>query len=190
MLIGYARVSTGEQNLDLQIDALTKAGCEKIITDKISSTKNKRKGLDKLNEILREGDTLIIWRLDRLFGGLVQQLIGMLELEKKGIKLQSLNEKIDTETPAGKLHLQMMGVWNEYRLSFIRHNANAGLAAARARGIVGGRKNKLNEKQIRQLKELYAQQVISIKEIAEIMGIHRSTLYNYINKEKNKGAKK
>ena len=188
MLIGYARVSTGEQNLDLQLDALNKAGCEQIITDKISSTKDKRPGFDKLWEILRANDTLVIWRLDRLCASLVQLLQTIEKLKERKIYLHSLNESIDTTTPAGQLMLQVFGAMNEFRINVIQQNTRVGLAAARARGKMGGRKHKLDAEQQQRLRELYESKTISIKEICILLGISNKTLYNYLN-DQQKGAK-
>lgn len=180
MLIGYARVSTHEQNLQLQLDALEKAGCEKIITDKISGSKDKREGLEKLWEILREKDTLVIWRLDRLSRSLKHLLQIITDLKEKGIELKSLNESIDTNTPAGQLMLQVFGALNEFQRNIIVENTKAGLAAARARGKTGGAKFKLDEAQVKMITELYNGKNTPVKDICKLVGITKPTLYRYI----------
>ena len=134
MLIGYARVSTHEQNLDLQIDALKVVGCEKIFTDKISTLKAERKGLQEALDFLRPGDVLVVWKLDRL-GRTLKQLIELIAMfNQKGIGFKSLKETIDTTTSTGKLVFHIFAALAEFERDIIRERTNAGLQAARARG--------------------------------------------------------
>jgi DNA invertase Pin-like site-specific DNA recombinase len=134
MKIGYARVSTAEQNLDLQRDALKAAGCEKVITDKASGATAARPGLEKVKELLRAGDTLVVWRLDRL-GRSLRDLIGwMTYLDEEKVGLLSLHEAIDTTTTSGKLTFHLFGALAEFERNLIRERTQAGLTAARARG--------------------------------------------------------
>ena len=155
MKIGYARVSTQDQNLDLQKDALDKAGCTKIFVDEISGTVAQRAGLDKAKEVLRKGDVLIVWRLDRL-GRSIRDLIDWVNhLEEEGIGFKSLQESIDTTTSSGKLVFHIFAALAEFERNLIRERTNAGLAAARARGRVGGRKKSLKAKERKRAVEMY-----------------------------------
>ena len=183
MKIGYARVSTAEQNLDLQKDALEKAGCKKIFVDEVSGTVAKREGLEKAKEILRQGDVLIVWRLDRL-GRSIRDLISWVEyLEEEKIGLQSLQESIDTTTSSGKLVFHLFAALAEFERNLIRERTNAGLAAARARGRLGGRKKSLNKKERKKVIEMYNRRNHTVKEICKMMGITKPTLYAYIREE-------
>src|SRR3954466_11684681 len=139
MLIGYARVSTNDQTLDLQQDALTKAGCEKIFTDTVSGATTERKGLDQALTKLRAGDTLTVWRLDRLGRSLPHLITTITSLEKQGIGFKSLTENIDTTTSGGKLIFHIFGALAEFERNLIRERTLAGLEAARARGRTGGK---------------------------------------------------
>jgi DNA invertase Pin-like site-specific DNA recombinase len=180
MRIGYARVSTAEQNLDLQRDALKRAGCEKIIEDTASGRKMHRSGLERVQELLRPGDVLAVWRLDRL-GRSLRHLIDLIaELEDQGIGFQSVTEAIDTTTPGGKLVFHIFGALAEFERNLIRDRTHAGLAAARARGRKGGRRKKLSDKQSALLVELYRRKKDSIDEICKIFSISRPTLYKYV----------
>ena len=134
MLIGYARVSTHDQTLALQQDALTKAGCNKIFTDKASGAKTERKGLDEALNYVRKGDTLVVWRLDRLGRSLPHLITTMTALEERGIGFKSLTENIDTTTSGGKLIFHIFGALAEFERNLIRERTQAGLTAARARG--------------------------------------------------------
>lgn len=184
MKIGYARVSTHDQNLDLQKDALEKAGCEKIFVDEISGTVAKREGLEKAREILRKDDVLIVWRLDRL-GRSIRNLIDWVTtLEEEGIGFKSLQESIDTTTSSGKLVFHIFAALAEFERNLIRERTNAGLAAARARGRLGGRKKSLNAKQRQQAVEMYERKNQTVKQICEMMNITKPTLYAYIREEK------
>src|SRR5438552_7799221 len=139
MLIGYARVSTQEQTLDLQKDALEKIGCSKIFTDVISGAKAERKGLEEAQNFLREGDTLVVWRLDRLGRSLKHLIETITELNNRKIGFKSIQENIDTTTSGGKLVFHIFGALAEFEREIIRERTQAGLTAARARGRLGGR---------------------------------------------------
>jgi len=180
MKVGYARVSTAEQNLDLQCDALNAAGCEKVITDKASGTVVARPGLEKLKEQLRAGDTLVVWRLDRL-GRSLRDLIGwMTYLEEAKVGLLSLHEAIDTTTTSGKLTFHLFGALAEFERSLIRERTQAGLAAARARGKKGGRPTALSKDKRELAVKLYYENQVPIAKICTMLGISKPTLYAYI----------
>jgi len=180
MLIGYARVSTDDQHLDLQRDALKAAGCERIIEEKASGGKVDRVGLVHLVELLRAGDTVVIWRLDRL-GRSLKDLIQLVErFEAAGVGLRSLHEQIDTASSGGRLVFHVFGALAEFERNLIRERTNAGLAAARARGRMGGRKPALNEDKRALALALHAGKQHTIKQICSMMGISKSTLYNYL----------
>jgi DNA invertase Pin-like site-specific DNA recombinase len=181
MLIGYARVSTHEQNLDMQKDALKKADCEKIFTDKVTGVAANRPGIDEALSYLREGDTLVVWRLDRL-GRSLKNLIEMVgNLEKNKIGFQSLQESINTTNSGGKLIFHIFGALAEFERNLIQERTKAGLAAARARGKKGGRPKALNDKERDVVIRLYNERKNSIKEICQIMKISKPTLYNYLH---------
>ena len=183
MKIGYARVSTQEQNLDLQKDALDKAGCKKIFVDEISGTVAKREGLEKAKEVLRQGDVLIVWRLDRL-GRSIRDLIDWVNhLEEEGIGFKSLQESIDTSTSSGKLIFHIFAALAEFERNLIRERTNAGLAAARARGRLGGRKKSLTAKERKRAVEMYQRKNQTVIQICEMMNITKPTLYAYIREE-------
>jgi DNA invertase Pin-like site-specific DNA recombinase len=180
MLIGYARVSTDDQNLDLQRDALEKLGCEKIYTDQQSGASTERLGLAGVLETARRGDTLVVWRLDRL-GRSLKQLIYLVEkLDQRGIGLRSVQENIDTTTSGGRLVFHLFGALAEFERNVIRERTQAGLAAARARGRQGGRPKRLSPHQRELLLRLHQERRHSIAEICQILGISKSTLYNYL----------
>ena len=181
MLIGYARVSTHEQNLDLQTDALKKAGCEQIYTDTISGAKKERPGLKEAISHLRKKDKLVVWKLDRL-GRSLRHLIDVVnELNEKEIGFQSLQENIDTTTTGGKLTFHIFGALAEFERDLIRERTQAGLAAARARGRKGGRKRVMTDKQVKMAKALRKDPKNTIKDICETLGVSRSTLYRYLD---------
>ena len=182
LCIGYARVSTHEQSLDSQIDNLKQVGCQRIYFDKVSGSKADRPELNRLRESLRSGDTLVVWRLDRL-GRSLRDLIDWVKwLEETGVTLHSLNEQIDTSHHTGKLVFHLFAALAEFERDLIRERTLAGLAAARARGRLGGRKAKLNASDIRQLKAMHKDHSISIGEICERFGIAKTTLYRYLRK--------
>jgi DNA invertase Pin-like site-specific DNA recombinase len=179
MLIGYARVSTDDQNLDLQRDALEKAGCEQIFTDRISGTKDRRPGLEEALSHLRSGDTLVVWRLDRLGRSLRHLIDTVTTLQERGIGFKSLTESIDTTTSGGKLVFHIFGALAEFEREIIRERTTAGLQAARARGRNGGRPKKLTNKQIQMLQHLAADRKHSVREICQTLGIGRTAFYRY-----------
>ncbi len=185
MLIGYARKSTYEQNIDLQNDALKNGGCEKIFSDQITGSKAERPGLAKAIDMLRKGDTLVVWRLDRL-GRSLKHLIELVDnLEEKEIGFKSLQESIDTTTSGGRLVFHIFGALAEFERHLIRERTHAGLAAARARGRLGGRPKKLNNKKKKLAVKLYREQKHTVAEIGEMLGVSRMTIYRYVNEEKS-----
>jgi DNA invertase Pin-like site-specific DNA recombinase len=181
MLIGYARVSTHEQTLNLQQDALTKAGCTKIFTDTASGAKAERKGLEEALTYVRKGDTLVVWRLDRLGRSLPHLITTMTDLEERGIGFKSLTENIDTTTSGGKLIFHIFGALAEFERNLIRERTQAGLTAARERGRIGGRPKALTPEQRRIAQALYDDPKNSILEICRTLKISKVTLYRYIN---------
>jgi DNA invertase Pin-like site-specific DNA recombinase len=188
MLVGYARVSTHEQNLDMQLDALKQAGCQKIFTDKISTLKAERKGLDEALTFLRPGDVLVVWKLDRL-GRTLKQLIELVALfNQKGIGFKSLKETIDTTTSTGKLVFHIFAALAEFERDIIHERTRAGLEAARARGRLGGRPKlqKTDPKKIALARKLYSDQNMPVQEICETLHIERATLYRYVVKKTDK----
>lgn len=190
MLIGYARVSTHDQNLDLQKDALEEAGCKKIYVEQMSGSSRIRPELEKTLEMLRNGDTLVVWRLDRL-GRSLKHLIELItKLEQREIGFKSLMESMDTTTSGGKLVFHIFGALAEFEHNLIQERTSAGLAAARARGRNGGRPLKLDEKKRELAIKLYNERERSIKEICQIMGISKPTLYAYIHKHDKEAAQR
>ena len=182
MKVGYARVSTREQDPGLQVDALREAGCEKIFTDEASGARSERPGLEKALEFLREGDCLVVWRLDRL-GRSLKHLIEVIEgLERQGIGFISLQEGFDTTTSGGRLIFQIFGALAEFERNLIRERTMAGLKSARARGRMGGRKRKLSDAQVRSMKKMAAAGHHSISEICQTFGITKPTFYAYKEK--------
>ncbi len=180
MLIGYARVSTLDQNLDLQRDALKKAGCSKIFEEKKSGRAGtKRPAFEAAVEYLRPEDVLVVWKLDRLGRSLVEMMRTIDTLWKDGIKFQSLTEHFDSETAHGRFALQMHGAMAEYFLDLNRERTMEGLKAALARGRKGGRPRKLSEGQMAMGRALLAEGTISIADIARQLGIGRTTFYEY-----------
>jgi DNA invertase Pin-like site-specific DNA recombinase len=179
MLIGYARVSTDDQNLDLQRDALKKAGCEEIYTDTVSGTKARRPGLEQALSHLRAGDTLVVWRLDRLGRSLRHLIDTITTLQERGIGFKSLTEAIDTTTSGGRLVFNIFASLAEFEREIIRERTNAGLQAARSRGKLGGRPKALSDKQVQMLRNLAADPDTSIDDICKTLGISRMTYYRY-----------
>lgn len=182
MLLGYARVSTDDQNLDLQRDALMAAGCERTFEDMASGAKADRIGLAALMTVLRAGDTVVIWRLDRL-GRSLKNLIALVErLEAAKVGLRSLQENIDTTSSGGRLVFHLFGALAEFERNLVRERTLAGLAAARARGRMGGRPKRLAPAKLALALRLHREDKHTIKEICQMMGISKSTLYNYLAK--------
>jgi DNA invertase Pin-like site-specific DNA recombinase len=179
MLIGYMRVSTEDQNLDLQRDALERAACEKIFEDKASGAKDGRPGLEQALSHLREGDCLVVWKLDRLDRRASALIRFVEELQQRGIGFRVLDggQPIDTTTSQGKFFFTIMAAMAEMERGLIRERTHAGLAAARARGRKGGRKPELNAKQICQARKLLNDPDTTIKDVAETFGVSRATIY-------------
>ncbi len=183
MLIGYARVSTDDQNLNLQYDALKNAGCEKIFDDQITGSKIQRPGLDAILKFARTGDVIVVWRLDRLSRSLKDLIEMVALLDSKKIGLRSLHESIDTSSSSGKLIFHIFGALAEFERNLIRERTNAGLQAARARGRTGGRPLKLSKAQHNLAIQLYQTKTHSINQICELVGISKPTLYKYLKKK-------
>jgi DNA invertase Pin-like site-specific DNA recombinase len=182
MLIGYARVSTQDQTLDLQTDALRQVSCEKIFTDTTSGAKSERPGLQDAMDHLRAGDTLVVWRLDRLGRTLKHLIATVTDLSEKGIGFKSLQENMDTTTSGGKLIFHIFGALAEFEREVIKERTNAGLQAARARGRLGGRPKiqSLDPKKIAHARTLYSDGHMTVQEICETLHMGRSTLYRYL----------
>ena len=185
MYIGYARVSTNEQNLDLQRDALLKAGCieKNIYTDKITGLKQERKGLEQALSHLREGDTFVVWRLDRLGRSLKHLIETISNLQSQNIGFKSITENIDTSTATGQLIFHIFGALAEFERNLIKERTIAGLDAARSRGRRGGRpKLKITASKVAMAKKLYADRSNSVDEICKTLSISKPTLYRYVKK--------
>ena len=182
MLIGYARVSTLEQNEDLQTDALRKAGCGRIYVDHSSGAKASRPQQDRMLEALREGDTVVVWKLDRL-GRSVQNLVDLMDrFRKQGVGFRSLTENMDTSTPGGVLVFNIFSALAQFERDLIRERTMAGLTAARARGRKGGRPYKLSDKDVAMVRQLYDSRTVTVKEIAARFNVSRSTIYKAIGR--------
>ncbi|GMA63793.1 recombinase family protein [Alicyclobacillus fastidiosus] len=184
MLIGYARVSTQDQHLDLQRDALKQVGCERIYQDVASGAKSERKGLEEALKYLREGDTLVVWKLDRLGRSLKHLIEIVTQLHSRGIGFRSVQESIDTTTPGGKLIFHVFGALAEFEREIIRERTNAGLTAARSRGRLGGRPRVMDDKKILMAKTLLDDPKNSIDDVCKMLNVSRPTLYRYIKSSK------
>ncbi|WEV74243.1 recombinase family protein [Bifidobacterium sp. ESL0798] len=185
MLIGYARVSTLEQNEDLQVDALKKAGCEKIYTDHASGAKEHRPQLDEMLRALRKGDTVIVWKLDRM-GRSLQNLVTLMnKFNDMGVGFKSLTENIDATTSGGMLVYNIFAAMAQFERDLIRERTNAGLQAARRRGRKGGRKPKLTPAQIKRVREQYDSKAVTVNEIASQYNVGRTTIYRALDNTKN-----
>src|SRR4051794_20698802 len=180
MLIGYARVSTHEQNLDLQEDALKAAGCKKVYTDKTGGTKAERPGLERALADVRPGDSLVVWKLDRLGRSLKHLIETVTDLSHRGVGFRSLQEAIDTTTSGGKLISHAFGALAEFERALIRERPLAALAAARARGRKGGRPRNLDDKKKRHAVTLHGYPTNSVKDIGRTLGISKATLDRYM----------
>jgi DNA invertase Pin-like site-specific DNA recombinase len=181
MLIAYARVSTSDQNLDLQIDALRKAGCEKIFSETGSGAKSDRPQLGEALAFARQKDTVVVWKLDRLGRSLKHLIDAVNDLRERKVGLKSLQENVDSTSPSGKLFFHIFGALAEFERDIIRERTNAGLAAARARGRLGGRPRLLNGKKIQMAKALLGDRRNKVKDVCSTLGVSRSTLYRYAN---------
>jgi len=183
MKIGYARVSTHDQNLDLQLDALKQAGCEQIFRDKMRGSKKKRPGLDELKHIIRKGDQIVVWKLDRL-GRSLRDLVDLINyFDSQGVEFLSIQDKIDTSTPVGKFTFHIFAAVAQFERDIIRMRTLAGLKAARARGRFGGRPkglSKSSKNKALAAETLYKERKLSISEICKQLSISRSTLYSYL----------
>ena len=189
MLIGYARVSTFDQNLDLQKDALTKAGCERIIDETASGKNTARPGLNSIKEILRKGDTLIVWRLDRLGRSLKDLIEWINYLDSMGVAFKSLQESIDTSTTTGKLIFHVFAALAEFERNLIKERTQAGFVAARARGRLGGRPKSLDSDKRQAVAKLYEDGKMPVMEICQMFNISKPTLYKYVKAVKAENKK-
>jgi DNA invertase Pin-like site-specific DNA recombinase len=180
MNVGYARVSTQDQKPELQRDALEEVGCERIFWERISSRKENRPELEKALEYCREGDVLVVWRLDRL-GRSLKDLIEIVNTcEERGIGFRSLREAIDTTTSGGRLVFHIFGALAEFERDVIRERTMAGLQAARARGRKGGRRPKLDKRKIELAKKMLEDPDTTVKEVAEAFGVSTDTVYRRV----------
>jgi DNA invertase Pin-like site-specific DNA recombinase len=182
-IIGYARVSTNDQDLSLQLDDLKKAGCSKIFKDKISGAKAERKGLDECLSMLQEGDTLTVWRIDRLGRSLKHLVEVVSNLKDKGVKFKSLRDgAIDTTSASGELVFNVFASLAQFERRLIQERTSAGLAAARARGRLGGRKPiAIDDKKVVMAKKLSADKTLGVMEICDMLKISRASFYRYVN---------
>jgi DNA invertase Pin-like site-specific DNA recombinase len=180
MKIGYARVSTQDQDLTLQLDALTKEGCEKIFQEKASGGQRERPELKAALSYMREGDILIVWKLDRLARSIKQLIETVEDFEAQGIGLKSLQDPIDTSSPSGKLVFHIFAALAEFERGVIRDRTNAGLKSARERGRIGGRPRLLSDKDLQAAKALLKDPAITVAEVAKRLGVSLSTLYNHL----------
>ncbi|MEX1078541.1 MAG: recombinase family protein [Homoserinimonas sp.] len=183
--LGYARVSTGDQSTDLQIDALEAARCDRIFVDKgVSGMQARRPELDRLLDLARSGDTLVVWKLDRLGRGTRNLLEFLDELKQRGVKFRSLTEGLTVEGPMGDAMITVRTAFAQLERDLLSERTKAGLAAARARGRVGGRPSALSQDQERGVYQLYLVRGHTLEEIGAMFGVHKSTVSRAINKEK------
>ena len=180
MLVGYARVSTQDQNPDLQLDALAAAGCEKVFTEKRSGAAQDRPELAAALAYIREGDTLVVWKLDRLARSMKQLIETVEQLDGRGIGFRSLTEAIDTTTAGGRLVFHIFGALAEFERSIIRERTRAGLDAARSRGRLGGRPRKLSDADVKAARALLADPTITVTDVARRLGVSPATLYRHL----------
>ena len=181
---GYARVSTTDQNPDSQFDMLNAAGCDRIFTDYASGAKEHRPQLDLMLEMLREGDRVVVVRLDRL-GRNVANLVALVnQFNAMGVQFASLTEQIDTTTPGGVLVFNVFGAMAQFERDLIRERTNAGLKAARARGRKGGRPARLTAGQVKEVRRKYDGGTMTVKEIADLYGVGKTTVYRALEKTK------
>jgi DNA invertase Pin-like site-specific DNA recombinase len=181
MLVGYARVSTQDQELTLQRDALERAGCTKVFTDVASGAHARRDGLKAALEFAREGDTLVVWKLDRLGRSLKDLIEQVSILQARAVGFRSLQESIDTTTPNGVLFFHIFGAIAQFERELIRERTRAGLQAARARGRVGGRPQALDARSRALAVALYNDSNTAVKDICATLGISKATLYRYVD---------
>ncbi|WNB84718.1 recombinase family protein [Cellulomonas sp. ATA003] len=182
-LLGYARVSTIDQDATLQIDALNRAGCYRVFVDTNSGALQRRPELDKLLDQIRPGDTLVVWRLDRL-GRSIRHLIDQLQvLAEREVGFRSLQETIDTTSPGGRLVFHVFAALAEFERDLIRERTNAGLTAARARGRTGGRPSSLSTDQVKAARRMYDQKDMTVAQIGDVLGVSRTTIYRALNRQ-------
>jgi len=179
-LLGYARVSTLEQDPVLQHDALAAAGCVRVFTDRASGALDERVELARVLDHAREADTVVVWRLDRLGRSLRHLVDTITELEHRGVGFRSLSESIDTTTPGGKLVFHIFAALAEFERDLIRERTRAGLEAARARGRNGGRPSVMTAEKLRVARELYEAREHTTAQIARVLGVSRATLYRHL----------
>ena len=179
-LVGYARVSTLDQKPELQLDALKTAGCVRVFVEKASGTKEDRPQLAAALDYMRPGDTLVVWKLDRLARSMKQLIATVDALKERGIGFRSLTEAIDTTTAAGELFFHIFGALAQFERSIIRERTNAGLKAALARGRKGGRKTEITDDHIRAVLAMLSDPQISVREAARRIGHSTSTLYRHV----------
>lgn len=182
MLIGYARVSTTDQTMALQEDALKQVGCDRIFRDVVSGAATERPGLSEALTYARHGDVLVVWKLDRLGRSLAHLIQLVAELKDRGIGFKSLQEQIDTTTAGGQLIFHIFGALAEFERALIRERTQAGLAAARARGRVGGRPQRLSQAQIRMAQQLLANPDMTTQQVADALRVSRTTLYRALKR--------
>lgn len=183
MAFGYARVSTAGQDEALQLDALEQVGCDRVFTDHASGSTTERPALDELLRLLRPGDTVVIWRLDRL-GRSLRHLIDLVgDLDQRGVALRSLRESIDTATPGGRLIFHVFGALAEFERDLIRERTSAGLAAARARGRVGGRPTVWTPEKIATALAMHVSGDHDVSAIARVLGVSRASVYRVLSKD-------
>jgi DNA invertase Pin-like site-specific DNA recombinase len=186
MLIGYARVSTHEQNLDLQEDALKAAGCTKVYADKTGGTQAERPGLEGALADLRPGDALVVWKLDRLGRSLPHLIATVTDLSHRGVGFRSVREALDTTTSGGKLTFHVFGALAEFERDLIRERTLAGLAAARARGRAGGRPRNLDDAKKRHAVLLHGDPANSVRDVCRTLGVSKATLYRYLAEQRGR----
>jgi DNA invertase Pin-like site-specific DNA recombinase len=180
-LLGYARISTGEQHPELQVDALKAAGCYRVFVDTASGALTARPALDQVLDQLRPGDTLVVWKLDRLGRSLRHLVDTIATLADRGVGFRSLQEAIDTTTPGGKLVFHMFAALAEFERDLIRERTSAGLAAARACGRTGGRPVAMTEPKIRLARQMYASRQYTVAAIASTLGVSRASIYRHLD---------
>lgn len=190
MDVGYVRVSRAEQEPDLQRRELEAAGCGRIYEEKVSSREETRPQLEAALDYCREGDRLVVWRLDRL-GRSIKELIQLVgDLEERGVEFRSLRESLDTSTPGGRLVFHVFASMAEFERDVIRERTMAGLEAARARGRKGGRKPVMDEKKVALARKMMADRETSATEVAEILGVSKATLYRYVGPDGSRVARR
>lgn len=190
MLVGYARVSTEDQNPALQLDALKVIGCEKVFVEKASGAQRDRPEMNAALDYMRTGDTLVVWKLDRLARSMKQLIETVEMLEGQGIGFRSLTEAIDTTTAGGKLIFHIFGALAEFERSIIRERTRAGLDAARARGRRGGRPPKLTDKDLTAARAMLGEASITVEEVAKRLGVSPATLYRHLPAARARAAEK